>query len=70
MVINVQIMGAEPTGNLDKASTDNVFSIFRELPSGRQTNVAVTHAPIVPPVPTVSLTCWAGSSFTDSYFIP
>ncbi|NID10668.1 ABC transporter ATP-binding protein [Fibrivirga algicola] len=39
------IMGDEPTGNLDKANTDNVFGIFRELASGGQTIIAVTHDP-------------------------
>lgn len=39
------IMGDEPTGNLDKANSENVFSIFRELASGGQTIVTVTHDP-------------------------
>lgn len=37
------IMGDEPTGNLDKANTDNVFHIFRELAGLGQTIIAVTH---------------------------
>ncbi len=37
------IMGDEPTGNLDKANTDVVFGIFRELASMGQTIIAVTH---------------------------
>ncbi|QJW90192.1 ABC transporter ATP-binding protein [Spirosoma taeanense] len=39
------IMGDEPTGNLDKANTENVFSIFRELAGKGQTIIAVTHDP-------------------------
>jgi lipoprotein-releasing system ATP-binding protein len=39
------IMGDEPTGNLDKANTENVFDIFRELASKGQTIIAVTHDP-------------------------
>lgn len=39
------IMGDEPTGNLDKANTDNVFHIFRELAGLGQTIIAVTHDP-------------------------
>lgn len=39
------VMGDEPTGNLDKANSENVFSIFRELASGGQTIVTVTHDP-------------------------
>lgn len=38
------IMGDEPTGNLDKANSDIVFGIFRELTSEfGQTIIAVTH---------------------------
>lgn len=38
------IMGDEPTGNLDKANTQTVFSIFRELAATMgQTIIAVTH---------------------------
>jgi len=38
------IMGDEPTGNLDKANSDIVFDIFRELTSEfGQTIIAVTH---------------------------
>lgn len=40
------IMGDEPTGNLDKANTDIVFGIFRELAAEfGQSIVAVTHDP-------------------------
>jgi len=39
------IMGDEPTGNLDKANTENVFDIFRELAQRGQTIIAVTHDP-------------------------
>lgn len=39
------IMGNEPTGNLDKANTNNVFSIFRDLAAQGQTIIAVTHDP-------------------------
>jgi lipoprotein-releasing system ATP-binding protein len=39
------IMGDEPTGNLDKANTDNVFEIFRDLAGKGQTIIAVTHDP-------------------------
>lgn len=38
------IMGDEPTGNLDKANTETVFSIFKELAvEFKQTIIAVTH---------------------------
>lgn len=38
------IMGDEPTGNLDKANSDIVFDIFRDLSSQfGQTIIAVTH---------------------------
>ncbi len=39
------IMGDEPTGNLDKANTENVFAIFRDLAQKGQTIIAVTHDP-------------------------
>ncbi len=39
------IMGDEPTGNLDKGNTENVFAIFRDLASKGQTIIAVTHDP-------------------------
>lgn len=40
------IMGDEPTGNLDKANTENVFEIFRSLTTEyKQTIIAVTHDP-------------------------
>ena len=39
------IMGDEPTGNLDKANTENVFEIFRDLAGKGQTIIAVTHDP-------------------------
>ena len=39
------IMGDEPTGNLDRANGDNVFSIFRDLARKGQTIIAVTHDP-------------------------
>lgn len=39
------VMGDEPTGNLDKANTENVFDIFRELAQRGQTIIAVTHDP-------------------------
>ncbi|WP_338876447.1 ABC transporter ATP-binding protein [Spirosoma sp. SC4-14] len=39
------VMGDEPTGNLDKANTENVFEIFRELAEKGQTIIAVTHDP-------------------------
>lgn len=39
------IMGDEPTGNLDRANSENVFAIFRELAAGGQTIIAVTHDP-------------------------
>ncbi|MBI1223251.1 MAG: ATP-binding cassette domain-containing protein [Bacteroidetes bacterium] len=38
------IMGDEPTGNLDKANTDTVFNIFKELSREMgQTIITVTH---------------------------
>jgi lipoprotein-releasing system ATP-binding protein len=38
------IMGDEPTGNLDKKNTENVFAIFKELSLNyKQTIIAVTH---------------------------
>ncbi len=37
------IMGDEPTGNLDRANTENVFQIFRDLAAKGQTIIAVTH---------------------------
>ena len=38
------IMGDEPTGNLDKVNTQNVFDIFKELSVNyHQTIIAVTH---------------------------
>lgn len=38
------IMGDEPTGNLDKANTEIVFDIFKELATNHgQTIIAVTH---------------------------
>lgn len=39
------IMGDEPTGNLDKANTENVFDIFRDIAERGQTIIAVTHDP-------------------------
>lgn len=39
------IMGDEPTGNLDKANTENVFAIFRDLAAKGQTIITVTHDP-------------------------
>lgn len=39
------IMGDEPTGNLDKANTENVFEIFRDIARKGQTIIAVTHDP-------------------------
>lgn len=39
------IMGDEPTGNLDKANTENVFAIFQDLARKGQTIIAVTHDP-------------------------
>lgn len=39
------IMGDEPTGNLDKGNTENVFAIFKELAAKGQTIIAVTHDP-------------------------
>ncbi|GAA4447425.1 ABC transporter ATP-binding protein [Nibrella saemangeumensis] len=39
------IMGDEPTGNLDRANSQNVFDIFRDLASKGQTIIAVTHDP-------------------------
>lgn len=39
------VMGDEPTGNLDKANTENVFAIFRELAGKGQTIITVTHDP-------------------------
>ena len=40
------IMGDEPTGNLDRANTENVFAIFRDLAGKGQTIIAVTHDPV------------------------
>lgn len=38
------IMGDEPTGNLDKKNSDNVFEIFKEISSTLgQTILVVTH---------------------------
>lgn len=37
------IMGDEPTGNLDRGNTENVFAIFRDLASKGQTIITVTH---------------------------
>jgi lipoprotein-releasing system ATP-binding protein len=40
------IMGDEPTGNLDKKNTQNVFRIFKDLSlAHNQTIIAVTHDP-------------------------
>lgn len=40
------IMGDEPTGNLDKANSQKVFDIFRQLShENRQTIITVTHDP-------------------------
>lgn len=39
------IMGDEPTGNLDRANSENVFAIFRDLAAKGQTIIAVTHDP-------------------------
>ncbi|MBN8826141.1 MULTISPECIES: ABC transporter ATP-binding protein [Spirosoma] len=39
------VMGDEPTGNLDRANTENVFEIFRGLAQKGQTIIAVTHDP-------------------------
>lgn len=40
------IMGDEPTGNLDRANTDRVIAIFKELAATYgQTIIAVTHDP-------------------------
>ncbi|MFA6261753.1 MAG: ABC transporter ATP-binding protein [Bacteroidia bacterium] len=40
----IVIMGDEPTGNLDKANTQNVFDIFKELATTyHQTIIAVSH---------------------------
>jgi lipoprotein-releasing system ATP-binding protein len=37
------IMADEPTGNLDTVSTDQVFSILREVANGGRTVIVVTH---------------------------
>ena len=37
------IMGDEPTGNLDRANSENVFAIFRDLAAQGQTIITVTH---------------------------
>jgi lipoprotein-releasing system ATP-binding protein len=37
------IMGDEPTGNLDKANTQIVMGILKELAKGGQTIISVTH---------------------------
>ncbi|MGF7218861.1 lipoprotein-releasing system ATP-binding protein [Spirosoma lacussanchae] len=39
------IMGDEPTGNLDRANSENVFRIFQELAAKGQTIITVTHDP-------------------------
>lgn len=40
----IVIMGDEPTGNLDKANTQNVFDIFKDLATTyHQTIIAVSH---------------------------
>ncbi len=39
------IMGDEPTGNLDRANSENVFAIFRDLAAKGQTIITVTHDP-------------------------
>jgi lipoprotein-releasing system ATP-binding protein len=39
------IMGDEPTGNLDRANSENVFAIFRDLAASGQTIITVTHDP-------------------------
>ena len=40
------VMGDEPTGNLDKANSDMVFDIFREISHNNgQTIITVTHDP-------------------------
>ena len=40
------IMGDEPTGNLDKANSQRVFDIFRQLTiDNKQTIITVTHDP-------------------------
>src|SRR5258708_36028220 len=37
------IVADEPTGNLDTASTEQVFGILRDIADGGQTGVVVTH---------------------------
>ncbi|MBO0933251.1 ABC transporter ATP-binding protein [Fibrella aquatilis] len=39
------IMGDEPTGNLDRANSENVFHIFKDLAAKGQTIITVTHDP-------------------------
>lgn len=39
------VMGDEPTGNLDRANSENVFAIFRDLAANGQTIITVTHDP-------------------------
>lgn len=39
------VMGDEPTGNLDRANSENVFAIFRDLAAKGQTIITVTHDP-------------------------
>ena len=39
------VMGDEPTGNLDRANSENVFAIFRDLAAQGQTIITVTHDP-------------------------
>ena len=40
------IMGDEPTGNLDKANSQKVYDIFRQLAhENKQTIITVTHDP-------------------------
>src|SRR5260370_17536589 len=53
------IVADEPTGNLDTASTEQVFGILRDIANNGQTVVVVTHdAPLAPgahpPIPTLT----------------
>jgi lipoprotein-releasing system ATP-binding protein len=41
------IVADEPTGNLDTASTEQVFGILRDIADNGQTVVVVTHDPIL-----------------------
>ena len=54
------IMGDEPTGNLDRANTENVFDIFRDLARKGRLLLPLRTTPILPPAPTAPSKCRTG----------